>query len=301
MKNFLVKLSGIYTTTVGIIVIVLSIFKISTSSRLSHSFSHDPFVFVAAIAYIILLGFWPIITGVGIVLYKKWGRYSLFVMSVFALFVGLSSLLPLIFAPQSISGINAKPGLSVFEVFISVVNFIFFIVIPVAFLIFFNRKQIKVLFTKKDSGIKKRFRPLGITVVALFLFFTGVSFAIFLFAPNYAKTPLTFIGNLFLSGKLERVYFLVVALVSFYISLGLWRMKKSAWMLCVIFIFISILIGIINTFVIPKIAFFTNLPRIDNSYIVPESLYKLSSVIVILVPIALLFYIISKKHSFRQK
>jgi hypothetical protein len=301
MENFLIKLSGIYTTTIGAFLIILSILKIISSNRLTYSLSHDPLLFIAAIVYVVLLGFWPIVTGLGIIFYKKWARYSLFIMSVFALFIGLSSILPLIFVPQSIGGMQAKTPFSLFELFILIANFIFFIVIPAAFLIFFNRKQVKAMFIKRAIDGKKRFRPLGITIVAIFLFFTGVSFTIFLFAPNYARTSFTFIGNLFLSGKLERIYFLAVAILSFYIALGLLRMKKSAWLMCIVFIFISIFIGIINTFIIPKTTFFTNLPRIDNSYAVPESLYKLSSIVVILVPIALLFYIISKKHSFIKK
>lgn len=301
MKFFLVKLSGIYTISVGILMIALSISKILSSNKLSSTLSQDFLLLAAAVTYIILLGFWPIVTGVGIILRKKWARYSLFVMSVFALFIGLSSLLPLIFVPQSVGGSQAKMPPSVFEVFISVVNFVFFIVIPVSFLIFFNRQQIKALFTVSVPGQKKYFRPLGITITAILLFFTGISFTIFLFAPNYVKTPFTFFGHLFLSGKLETIYFFLMALVSFYVAAGLLRMKKSAWIMCVIFILTSIVIGIVNTFIVPKTAFFTNLPRIDDSYNVPESLYKLSSIIVILVPIALLFYVISKKHSFLKK
>lgn len=299
MKNFLVKLSGFYAIGVGAVMIILSIYKIITSQRLNYEISHDSTLLLAAITYIILLGFWPIFTGIGIILRKNWARYSLFVMSVFALFIGLSSLLFLIFVPQSVGEAQAKTSPSLFEVFILVINFIFFIVMPLVFLLFFNRKKVKALFKTKEPEQKKNSRPIGITIMAVMAFFSGVSFTIFLFAPGYAKASFTFFGDLFLSVKLERIYFLVIALLNFYIAFGLFKMKKAAWIMCIIFMLASIVVGVINTFVVHKTVFLTNLPRISDPYAqIPESLYKLSSIIIILVPMALLFYLISKGQLF---
>ncbi|MDP2923328.1 MAG: hypothetical protein Q8O30_06390 [Candidatus Omnitrophota bacterium] len=299
MKSFLVRLSGIYTTAVGVVVIVVSVWKIISSDKLSYKLSHDSLFLAAAIIYIVLLGFWPILTGTGIMLRRNWARYSLFVMSVFALCVGLSSLLPLIFVPSSVINPQAASTRTVFEAFISVVNFIFFIGLPTVFLILFNRKAVRQLFKIKAAEPKKSARPLGITLIAIFTFFTGVSFAIFLFAPTYAKFPFTFIGTLLLTGKLERIYFLAVALLSFYISLGFLRMKKNALLAFIIFIVSSITIGVINTLVVPKVTIFVRLPSINSAYKeMPEVLYKLSSMIVILIPISLLFYVLSKKQLF---
>jgi hypothetical protein len=298
MKEILVKASGVYTVSVGVVAILLSIYKMMSSQAIAYEISRDKATLLAAAIYIIALGLWPIFTGIGILMRKNWARYSLFVMSIFSLFIGLSSLLPIIFLPQSLNQTHKDSSL-LFELFILVVNFVFLIIIPVIFLIFFNRKKIKSLFKVKEVIARKNFRPLGVSIMAVVAFFTGISFTIFLFAPSYARAPLTFIGNLFLLGKLERIYFLVVAFLSFYIAFGLFKMKKSAWIVCIIFIFLSIIIGITNTFVIPKGAFLENLPRIHDSYAqIPQVLYSLSSFIVILVPIALLFYLFSKRRIF---
>jgi hypothetical protein len=222
-------------------------------------------------------------------------------MSVFALCVGLSSLLPLIFVPRSV--IEPKSALThtVFEIFILIINFIFFIVLPAIFLIFFNRKEVKRLFKAKETERTGQRRPLGITLIAIFTFFTAISFTIFLFDPAYAKFSTTFIGTILLTGKWERFYFLIVALVNFYISFGFFKMKKSALLVFEIFIITSIVIGVLNSIIVPKVTVFVRIPNVSSVYQeMPQVLFRLSSFIVILIPISLLFYVLSKKKLFSR-
>jgi len=293
MEKTLIRFAGIYTLCVGIIVCVTMLFGLLASGNLTK----NPPLLGAVIVYLLFLALWPVATGLGIIFRKNWARYSIFVMSVFAVFIGISSAVALIFIPQSVYEAQTRPTSYIPEFFISVANFIFFICIPMFFMIFFNKRAVKAIFGATKPQITNKKRPLGITLLSILTFFTAFFSAIFIFAPIYPKSPL--IGGVSLSGIGEKFYFLAVSVINLYISIGFLRLKKNAWTTYIAFYIVSIIIGIVNTFTASRMTFFEIVPSIQGSYAeMPNILYKFSGVIGLILPTFLLMYVISKKRLF---
>lgn len=293
MEKTIIKFSGIYVLCVSIVVFVTMMFGLWPCTNLTK----NPPLLGAVIVYLFVLVLWPMITGLGVIFKKNWARYSIFVMSVFGIFIGISSAVALIFIPQSVYQTQTKPVGYVPEFFISVANFIFFICIPIFFMIFFNKGAVKAIFGATKPQVTDKKRPLGITLIAILTFFTAFFNAIFIFVPIYPKSPL--MGNLSLSGAGERIYFLVVSIVNLYISIGFLRLKKNSWITYLVFYIVSIIIGIVNTFTTSKMTFFEIVPSIQTSYgEMPNILYKFSGVIGLILPTFILMYVVSKKRLF---
>jgi hypothetical protein len=255
---------------------------------------------LAIILYVILLVIWPLLTGVGMLQFKNWARLSIFIMSVFAIFIGISSCLSLIFFPQSLLNTPGQPRGNITEYLLSIVNFIFFIGIPVAFIIFFSGNSVKAIFVPAKAAFIKNRRPVGITLIAFLSFFTAIFWIKFMFSPNYPNSPLSpLIGGVLFSGIWEKAYFLAVALINIYICIGFLKLKKGAWFAYILFNIASIIIGIINTFATYQVTFFEIVPTIKKSYEgIPDILYKLSGIMGLLIPIAILIYVFSKRRLF---
>jgi len=293
MEKTFIKLSGIYTSCIGVIVFVVMLFGLLASGNLTK----NPPLLEAIIVYLLFLVLWPVVTGLGIILKKNWARYSVIVMSVFAMFIGISSAAALMFIPQSVYEAGARPASYIPEFFISVANFIFFICIPMSFMIFFNKGKVKAIFGVTKPQVTNKKRPLGITLLSVVAFFTALVSAIFIFVPIYPKSPL--IGGVSLSGIGEKIYFLVVSVINLYISIGFLRLRKNAWIAYIAFYIASIIVGIVNTFTASKMTFFEIVPSIQGSYTeMPNILYKFSGVIGLILPTFILMYVVSKKRLF---
>jgi len=293
MEKTIIKLSGIYILCIGAIVFVVMLFGLLPAGNLTK----NPPLLQAVTLYLLFLVLWPIITGLGIIFKKNWARYSIFVMSVFVIFIGISSAVALVFIPQSVYEAQTKPAIFIPEFFLSVANFIFFICIPMYFMIFFNKGVVKAAFGVTKPQVTSTKRPLGITLIAILTFFTALFCAIFIFLPVYPKS--TLIGELSFSGIWEKVYFLSVSVINLYISIGFVRMRKSAWTAYIVFYIVSIIIGIVNSFTASQMTFFEIVPSIHSSYNeMPNILYKFSGVIGLILPTFLLMYVVSKKRLF---
>lgn len=295
MQKFIVKLSGFYILTVGVIVLLAMAFGLLSSGNLIN----DPSFLGAVFVYLIFLVLWPALTGVGIILHKNWARYLVFVMSVFAIFIGISSTVSLIFIPQSIYGMQAKTTSDIADFFFTVANFIFFIGIPIYFMIFFNKKSVKALFGVKKAEITTKKRPFGITLIAILSFLTALFCIVFAFMPIDSKS--TLMGAIFLSDTWNKVYFLSIGVINLYIAIGFLRMDKKSWVAYIAFYIASIIIGIINSFAASKMTFFEIVPSIQTSYReIPNIIYKFSGVIGLVLPTFILMYVVSKKRLFTK-
>lgn len=293
MEKTIIRLSGIYVLCVGIVISITMTLGLLSRGNFAKNL---PFL-GAIIVYLLFLVLWPMATGLGIIFKKNWARYSIFVMSVFAIFIGISSAVSLIFIPQSVYEAQTKPANYIPEFFISVANFIFFICIPMYYMIFFNKGKVKAIFGVIKPKITNNKRPLGITLISLLAFFTALFSAIFIFVPVYPKSPL--IGGLFISGIGEKIYFLSVSIINLYISIGFLRMRKNAWVTYIVFYIVSIIIGIVNSFTASKMTFFEIVPSIQSSYYeMPNILFKFSGVIGLILPTFILMYVVSKKRLF---
>ncbi|MFA6282004.1 MAG: hypothetical protein WCY05_05870 [Candidatus Omnitrophota bacterium] len=297
MEKLLINLFGGYVVAVGGFILATMVFGFLASNQLMSLLHKRPSFCVATFVYLLLLVIWPILTGLGLIFRKNWSRYSLFAMSVFTIFIGISSSVSLIFFPQYVYNVQAKPSGYISETLFSIINSIFFIGLPISFIIFFNKKAVKTIFgSRKPVSIDKG-RPFGITFIAISTLFAAIVWAIFVFVPAYPKYPL--IDNVVLSGLWEKVYFSLISLVSLYIAIGFLRMKKNAWTVFIVFVVISIIIGIVNSFAATKMTFFEIVPSIQSSYSeMPTILYKLFGAMIFILPMSLLIYVISKKRLF---
>ncbi|MFA5272358.1 MAG: hypothetical protein WC412_08520 [Candidatus Omnitrophota bacterium] len=299
MEKLIINVAGGYVLTVGGFILAAMIFGFLTSNQLMSLLNKSLSFCIATFVYLLLLVIWPILTGFGLIFRRNWSRYSLFAMSVFTIFIGISSSVSLIFFPQYVYNVQVKAGGYITETLFSIINTIFFIGIPIYFIIFFNKKIVKTTFGARRPEAIERSRPFGITFIAVITFFTAIFSAIFIFVPMSPKYPL--IENIPLPELWEKIYFSLIVLINLYISVGFLKMKKGAWNAFIIFYIISIIIGTVSSFAVTKMTFFEIVPSIQNSYRdMPTILYKLFGAMGFILPMSLLIYVISKKRLFSK-
>ncbi|MEI8350046.1 MAG: hypothetical protein WCI77_07820 [Candidatus Omnitrophota bacterium] len=300
MQNLFINVTGIYLITTGTILVAVSFFVgLLSKNPGAYKFSHEFPFFLAPIVYILLLGCWPIFTGMALMAKKNWARYSLFVMSIFAIAIGLSSGFSLLFLSRSQATVDATAR-SLYAFFISLVNFIFFIGIPTYFLIFFNKKAVRQLFSPRDVLSRGERRTFGITLIAFIAFVNAIFLCIFTFSSVHNKIPL--FGTFSLSGHSAKAYFFICALINIYIAFGFFYRRKLAWFTYIIFTLISVVIGIINSFSVTSIRLRESVPNVTTSYNdIPKIVYNVSGGVGILITLVFLCYVISKKQFFSKR
>lgn len=283
MKKFFIILSGFYLLLVGLLFSILIIFSLTRIP-----FSESPSGLYGVLNFV-LFGVWAIATGIGIILRKNWARYSLFVMSFFAIFIGLIMLVPLFF----IVSINDRPDFGV----VSFLAFIFFIAVPIFFLIFFNRKMVKEFFIPKQLEHKEIQRPFGITFIAILSIIGALSTLMYAFMPILQKIPL--IGDIWLSGIALRIYFGIWTIINIYIGIGLLRMRKAAWVVCILYNVFITLMTIVNIFNISETTFQEIAIQLKTS---PNTMsmvfYKIMMGATLLVQVIIIAYLFFKKRLF---
>jgi len=299
MQQFFITATGIYLMTIGAFFIAISFFVgLLSKSVGAYKFSHEFPFFLAPIVYILLLGCWPIFTGMALMAKKNWARYSLFVMSFFAIAIGLSSGFSLLFLSRSQGASNATAR-SLYELFISLINFIFFIGIPTYFLIFFNKKAVRQLFLPHDQLSRSERRSFGITLITCVAFVNAVFLFIFAFSSAHNKIPL--FGTFSLSGHAAKAYFFICALINMYIAFGFFYRRRLAWFTYIIFTVMSVIIGIINSFSVTSTRLRESVPNVTTSYDdIPKIVYNVSGGVGILITLVFLCYVISKKEFFNK-
>jgi len=290
MKKLLIVLSGIYIIIVGIIAAAPGFSYLNLRSH-----KGDLSGVIGGIFIFFICGLWIVLTGIGIIRKKNWARYSLFVMSYFAIFTGLILYVVAFFIRISSHGNNQNPALTSLILF--AISTVFFIGIPLSFLIFFTRKSVKELFISKEEELKKSPRPFGIKLIVTLMFIGGIGSIVYAFFPPYQKLPL--FGAVLLSGVPMRIYLLVFSVIAICIALGLFKLRKTGWIAYVVYGIFSMLLGLINTFTISEAALLEMMPKLRESpYQMPMIFYKISGIAGLLVSLLLLIYVISKKKLF---
>jgi hypothetical protein len=290
MKNVFITIAGIYIILLGLLLAGMtgaSLFFLDAGTA-SLPMNYNPSFLV--IAYLPLT-IWLLSTGISLLLRKNWARYSLGIMSFFALFMGLVISLTFLLFPLTIK-------ISLFLRIISFALILFvFILVPLFFLIFFSKKTVKELFKSRDRHLTGAQKPFGIILVTIITFLSGIfSFLCALF-PNYQKLPI--LGNLFLADTGLKIYFYILAILNVYIAIGLIRLKKSAWILCIVYNIVSIIMGIVNLFIISEEMILKITPLMSD---VPREMllvyYRIYGILGLLILIAVVSYVISRKKLF---
>lgn len=294
MKKFLNILSGVYFILVGIflgLVFIGGLFFQSKANNLQME-KASSVVFLALFAIIFPL--WPFLTGLGIILKRNWARFSVFMMSAFAIIVGLFASLTFLVEPIPQ---NAKADYKIVKLAFLGFSAVFFIAIPIFFIIFFNRKSIKEMFIVKVEEAGGINRPFGITFLAICSLVGGISTAVFIFQPYINQLP---IGNLLLSGQAVRVYSVIVTLINLYVGIGLLKLWKRAWLTAILFHIFSILLGVLNILTISE----STLSKVFSSANINDNMpllyYKIIASLGLTFPLAVLVYLIYKRNLFKK-
>ncbi|MFH1875819.1 MAG: hypothetical protein ABH865_02900 [Candidatus Omnitrophota bacterium] len=292
MKNFLITSCGIYIVLLGLVlcgILGLSFLLLDEHSATLPMNYSPSFLVVAYLPFII----WLITTGIALLMRKNWARYSLFIMSFFALFLGLVVAITFLLFP---SPTKITLGL---RLFFYTLIFIFLVVIPVFFISFFNQKTVKGIFKSHRSAHASGQKPFGIILVSIVMFTSGIiSFFYGLFS-IYPQVPV--FGNITLTGIPLKAYFYALASVNILIAIGLMRMRRVAWVGCIIYNSFIAIAGIVNIFFISEETVLDTLPQIAE--VPSETLmtyYRIYSVMGLIVPVIILIYIISRKKAFQK-
>ncbi len=190
--------------------------------------------------------------GIGSVQMKRWARALTLVISWYWLIIGVlittlfTAVLPVITRSAMRAQANAAGTASgevptgVMAVILTlVIVFIafFLIVVPIAFVLFYSRKDVAETCRRRDPVERWTDRaPLPVLGVSM-VFFTG---ALYMLLVGVTTPLFPFFGK-YLTGLPGAACFLVLAAIDLYLAIGLFRLKSIAWWLAIITIPVRIL------------------------------------------------------------
>lgn len=295
MRKILIVISGIYLCLISLFVIlglVLGFLSLKASAT-EDARRMMPYFMVSATMNIIFAA-WALITAAGILMKKNWARYSLSIISAFAILIGLLVLLAIVFS--LFGGVRG----SLINLIISLlIVIVILIVVPVFFLIFFNSKEVIAEFKTGKAAYSGSARPLGVSVISVLCFISAFSLLVNVFLAFPKKIP--FLPGIFLTGVPLRLYFLLMMLLNIYLGLRLLKMKRTGWLVSVYFFAYSIAMGIINVFSLSKdylSEILCEMKACESE--ISMGVFRLMGSLGLLVPLAILFYLLSRKKFFQK-
>ncbi|MFA5090111.1 MAG: hypothetical protein WC510_03610 [Candidatus Omnitrophota bacterium] len=295
MRKFLILATGIYLILAGLFITFLAVAMIPAALKSSAALpagvnmgrimaTYSPFIL------------WLVVSGIGIILKKNWARYSLFILSVISIIMGII----LIFAFLGKMYTTADKSISVFisgSLFSLMAAFIF-IGLPVFFLAFFNKGDVKEVFGSKDPAGNKIERPLGVTVISV----------ISIISAAFSVTPVLYpLGyaipffNMLLSGNALRFYFLLNGLIYLYLGVNLFKMRMRGWWTAVLYYIFNTAAQLVNLLTLSQETLRQMMPDLTPQQSqISLPVYRISASISLLIPLAILIYLILKKKSFEK-
>ncbi len=289
MKKFFIVSTGIYFLFLALIGILIAIL-INFDPK--ESFSINERIQVAVI-WIPLIG-WLIPTGIGLFLKKNWARYSIMVMSGFAILIGLISCLRFCFLPSPQIPAEGTP-VQLIKLVIVISLFLFLIILPIIYLIFFNRRVVKEIFENENSMVSSLKRPLGISVLAILSLYNVIIMIGLTLFPTHPVFP--FFGFL-ISGITITIHNLILAILNFYIAYGFWKLKQPAWLAAIVLNGTNIFSGGLNFFLINVNDYHRMISPNSSQTTFYSALTKYIFLFGSVISIVVLIYIISRKSAF---
>jgi len=217
MKRFLLNLSGTYLIIFSFLILGLSIISwFGLDPLLKHSsqnlsFNLNKITITSMIIFEMGSFIWCLLTGMGLLVKDEWARYSLFIMSGFAILLGS------LFALVSLSNIKD------FWIF-GIIFLILLMLIPLFFILFFSNKKVAKIFSEQMYYESSKM-PFGIRLLAI-LYLLGIANFLFAVNPLILKLPLF---GITLSGMWIRIYFFIMGLINLSIGIGFFRRAKLAY------------------------------------------------------------------------
>lgn len=291
MKKIFIVITGLYLlflTLIGILIVILSFFNINPQTVFSTNERIQ-----LLIVWIPLIG-WLITTGIGLFLKKNWARYSILVMSVFAISMGLIGCLGVHLLSLTELSLD-ELTVPIIRIFILVPSLLFLIILPIIYLIFFNKRSVKEIFEKDSSAVSYLKRPLGISILAFSSLFNVINMISLAFFPTVNIFPLF---GFLLSGIAITIHNLIRAMSSIYIAYGFWKLKKTAWFAAIILSCVNILSGVLN-FIFINVNNYYQMTSRNNVYpSFSSALLKYGFLYGSVIASVVLIYIISRKSAF---
>ena len=292
MKKFFLVLTAIYLLILALLGVILCIIGyIGMNARPESIPTNFNPLFLLAI-YLPFIG-WLLATGIGLLLKRHWARYSIMVMSGFAIFMGL--IFCLVVSLMPLPG-NANVNSSFKIVFLGLIS-IFLITLPVIYLVFFTRQSVKELFRTKKSDSGSSNRPLGISILAIYYLISGITSLLTTLFPMYHALPIC--GGILLSGIYLKLYMFIVSFITLYLAYGFWKLQKAAWVTFIIFNCYGLIIGVINFFTFDLKVLNKMMPAsYPESFSLNPVFFRTMAAIGLIVSFGLMCYVFSKKGLF---
>lgn len=156
MKKVIVVLTGGYLSLLGSLgflgsVILLIFLALGKSTHFSpQNPLVIPFIYLPVVA-------WLLATGIGLILFKNWARYSLFLMSGLAILIGVA--LSAIFQLMPFHHLTNQTVIATVRIIVTGISIVFLILLPVFYCIFFTRKTVVALFSNPAQSTPQFNRP----------------------------------------------------------------------------------------------------------------------------------------------
>jgi uncharacterized membrane protein (DUF2068 family) len=176
------------------------------------------------------LGVWGILTTIGLFRLRRWARYSILVIGGGLALIGSVSMLgaalfvaiPLP-SPANIDPSQAPTVQVMTRVILAVTAFFYAFVgaVGIWWLVYFNRRKVRDVFSSAGGQIAESRRPFVIAVLAVFNLIGAASCVLMAFLP----LPMLFLG-LTLHGWQKTALCLVFAALQVAVGVGLWRLQE---------------------------------------------------------------------------
>jgi hypothetical protein len=191
----------------------------------------SPTMMIPSVFFYVLLAAWFISMGIGSIKARRWARALLLVTSWLWLICGISGLIMVIlFMPHIYNQMGKDQQIPQGVILIiasMMIGFmtIFYIIIPVVFVLFYGSKNVKATCEFRDTKVRWTDKcPLPVLALSLMFGFWALSM---LSMGLYGLTNLLF--GFILSGVKGAAVVLVVMLLSGYIAWGTYRLNIKAW------------------------------------------------------------------------
>ena len=211
-----------------------------------------PAQIVSAIITYALISATLIAVGIGSLQAKRWARALTLVTSWYALIVGaLTTILVTAALPVSIQGFMAEaqrntpgsssPGLSTAVMAIILTLIILFvaffaILVPLAFVIFYGRKDVELTCRFRDPVERWTDRaPLPVLGASVYL-----TFAAFFLISKALSTPVFPLFGRYLTGIAGAACLLAFAALNMYFAVAIFRLRVAAWWIAIVTAFLQI-------------------------------------------------------------
>jgi hypothetical protein len=198
------------------------------------------YLMLAISVFYAALTVWAILTVIGILRLRSWGRYSILIIAgglfVLGLFAALFTLLGrTMFSAQSPQPM-VDPHIKSAVFFLLTVFYLFLAAVGIWWLVYFNLRSVRELFANpsllSQSPLSRT--PMAIKIIGCFLLFGSACCLLCLFLPF----PGFFFGFI-LPPAAARILYICFAIISAFAGYGLLRLKESARLLTIGFLIVG--------------------------------------------------------------